>query len=116
MKILADENLNSLFILDLRGAGYEVLSISESFVGIPDTEVATLAGNEESILITEDKDFGELIFAHKISKITIVFLRYQKSEIELVRSQLLEIIGLYYEKDGHYFITIARGRIRISEL
>lgn len=114
--IIADENLNRLFINDLRSQGLNVSSVQEQFSGITDRDVANLANATKSILITEDKDFGELVFAYNITKITIVFLRYQKSEIELVRKQLVEVINAYKEKDGHYFITIARGKIRVSTL
>ncbi len=116
MKILADENLNGLFITDLRNAGYEVLSVRENLGGITDPEVAALADEANAMLITEDKDFGELIFAYKTVKITVVFLRYRKPEIELLRRQLLQVIESYKNKEGHFFITIARGKIRITEL
>jgi predicted nuclease of predicted toxin-antitoxin system len=116
MKILADENLNGLFIADLRRAGYEVLSIREELGGIADPEVAALASGANALLITEDKDFGELIFAYQTVKITIVFLRYRKAELEMMRRQLQQAIEFCKEKEGHFFITIARGKIRITEL
>jgi septum formation topological specificity factor MinE len=56
------------------------------------------------------------MLAHKISKITIVFLRYQKEELDSIRKQLLEVIQMYIEKEGQFYITIARGRARIIEL
>lgn len=116
MKILADENLNALFIEDLRTQGYQVLSIRETSFGIPDTDVAVLAGDQDSILITEDKDFGELIFAHKAVKISVVFLRYRKEELQLVRKQILQVLQLYHDRSGHFFFTISRGKIRVTEL
>ncbi|HLP93608.1 MAG TPA: DUF5615 family PIN-like protein [Saprospiraceae bacterium] len=114
--ILADENLNFRFISDLREAGYEVLSVYEQFRGISDTSVVTMAMQEKAVLITEDKDFGELVFAHKIARLTIVFLRYNKIDIDEIRALLLTVIEKYVTKDSNYFITIARGRIRVTEL
>lgn len=114
--ILADENLNYQFVLELREAGYEVLSITEEYGGISDPAVLDLALKEKAILITEDKDFGELIFAHKVARLTIVFLRYSKTELAFVRRQLLFVIKEYVGKEGHYFITIAKGKIRITTL
>lgn len=116
MKILAAENLHALLIEDLRNEGYEVFSIRETSSGIADTEIAALADEAGSILITEDKDFGELIFAYKTVKITVVFLRYQKPEMEMIRQQLLQAIKFCEEKEGYFFITIARGKICITEL
>lgn len=115
--ILADENLNVQFIKDLRQEGYEVLSVYEQFRGITDPSVVALALQEKAVLITEDKDFGELVFAHKIAKLTVVFfLRYQKREVELMRSLLLQVVREYADREGNFFLTIARGKIRVTEL
>jgi len=114
--ILADENLNARFIENLRNAGFEVLSVSEQFSGIADTSVVSLAMQETAILITEDKDFGELVFAHKIARLTVVFLRYKKQEVALMQVLLLQVIQAYSIQDGNFFITIAKGRIRVTKL
>ena len=114
--ILADENLNVQFIKDLRQEGYEVLSVYEQFRGIADPSVVALALQEKAVLITEDKDFGELVFAHKIAKLTVVFLRYQKREVELMRRLLFQVVREYSDKEGNFFVTIARGKIRVTEL
>lgn len=114
--ILADENLNAQLIHDLREVGYQVLSVREQFGGIPDPSVIAMALQEKAVLITEDKDFGELVFAHKIARLTIVFLRYQKREVELVRRLLMQVVKEYTVKQGNFFVTIARGKIRVSEL
>ena len=65
--ILADENLNARFIDDLREEGYPVLSVYAKFRGYFDTSVVSLAMQEKAVLITEDKDCGELVVAHKIA-------------------------------------------------
>ena len=114
--ILADENLNARFIENLRDSEYEVLSVSEQFSGISDISVVSLAMQEKAILITEHKDFGELVFAHKIARLTVVFLRYKKQELESMQELLLQVMRTYFTKDGNFFITIARGRIRVTEL
>lgn len=58
MKIIADENLNDLFVVDLRAVGCDVLSIREEYSGISDREVVSLTKAADLMLITEDKDFG----------------------------------------------------------
>lgn len=54
--------------------------------------------------------------AYNITKITIVFLRYQKPDIDQIRKLLLEVIETYQDKEGHYYITITKGKIRVSTL
>lgn len=114
--ILADESLNVQFIHDLRNSGYEVFSIQEEKNGISDISVVDLALEKEAVLITEDKDFGELVFAHNVPKLTIVFLRYKKIELDQIRRLLLQAVDEYALKNGHFFITIARGKIRVTSL
>ena len=63
-----------------------------------------------------DKDFGELIFAHQIKRITIVFLRYKKEDLPITRQTLRQVIAEYYPKHGKYFITINAKKVRITTL
>lgn len=62
MRLCANENLPEECILQLRASGHDVLWIRQARPGIPDTEVLTLAYAESRLLITFDKDFGELVF------------------------------------------------------
>lgn len=59
MIFLADENLDFPIISALRNAGYDVLSVLELSPSIDDNEVLKIANNENRILLTSDKDFGE---------------------------------------------------------
>ena len=60
-RFLADENISFVIIDKLRAAGFEVRAIIEAHAGASDTEVLDIAGNEGRILVTEDRDFGELV-------------------------------------------------------
>ncbi len=59
---------------------------------------------------------NELVFAHKAVTLTIVFLRYQEPELTLMRQLLLQVVSEYINKKGNFFVTIARGKIRVTEL
>lgn len=96
--IIADENLHQLFIDQLITAGFDVFSIRDKLGGIPDYEVASFARYKKGLLITEDKDFGELVYAHNLRGVSIVFLRYDKTDLERVGSNLLKIVEQYHEK------------------
>ena len=60
MRLLADENIPKLAVDVLRDRGHEVVWVRQNAPGIPDREVLSLAQAEERLLITCDKDFGEL--------------------------------------------------------
>lgn len=114
--IIADENLHQHFIDRLSANGFDVFLVREELSGISDYEVAALAKYKQGVIITEDKDFGELVFAHNIRGISVVFLRYDKADIEQVCGGLLRIIGEYSDKADNFFITITATKTRISQL
>ena len=60
MRILADENIPRTAVQRLRDDGHDVLWISESCPGASDEAVIALAIDEHRIIITFDKDFGEI--------------------------------------------------------
>ena len=62
MKFLADENLDAPIVKELRANGFDVLFILESHSGIDDEDVLSIAKSQDRLLITQDKDFGELVF------------------------------------------------------
>jgi len=63
LKLLADECIDRQIVNRLRQEGHKVLLyVAEMESGITDDEVLNLANREKSILLTADKDFGELIF------------------------------------------------------
>lgn len=73
--IIIDENVGQELINQLVGFGYEVYSIREHQQGISDNLVIEIAKLKKGVLITEDKDFGELIFSHDIKDCSVIFLR-----------------------------------------
>jgi len=67
MRFLAGANVSRLVILRLRAAGHDVISVSETFPPrTPDEQVLSAAQASDSILITEDRDFGELVIRQKV--------------------------------------------------
>lgn len=67
MRFVADENLDRSVIERLRSVGHEVVSVAEMEPGISDEAVLATANARSAMLITEDKDFGELAFRRGLS-------------------------------------------------
>ncbi len=79
MKLLANENFSYKSIYYLKEKGYDVLSIGMDNPGITDSEIMTIAINEERTIITFDRDYGELIFHHNYKpKKGVIYLRLDK--------------------------------------
>lgn len=74
---LADEGVDFRIVAALRGLGYQVQSVAEDSPGIPDPEVLALAVDRDAVLITEDKDFGEMVFQKRLCSQGVLLLRLQ---------------------------------------
>jgi predicted nuclease of predicted toxin-antitoxin system len=92
--IIADENVDFSIIKAIRNLGIEVCSVSESHSGISDPQVIQLSLDSKQIILTEDKDFGEWVYAHNITGISVIFLRYDFSETAAIRSILVELLQM----------------------
>jgi len=114
--ILADENLHQAYVNALVDSGYVVERVVAVQRGASDEQVIELASAATAILITEDKDFGELVFAHQMAKVTVVFLRYRLTELPVMIQNLLRVIEEYASKEGRYFIVVTSSRIRVRSI
>ena len=88
MRFLADESCDVIVVDGLRAAGHDVLAIAEASPGTDDVEVIRLAVSEQRILLTEDKDFGQLVFAQRERAGGILFLRYPSSAREQIAREV----------------------------
>lgn len=108
MRLLADENVPYPSVRLLREAGYDVVSMSELAPGAPDPEVLRRAQAEGQVLITFDRDFGELVY-HKGAPAPrgIIYFRFVPTDPEeparfhaaLFGSEEIEWIGRFTVAD-----------------
>lgn len=112
MMVLADEGLNGNLVRALREEGHLVDWIKETNIGMTDEDIITLAKQNNQVLITEDKDFGEWIFAHRLSGLTIIFLRYNKEDYDTILSFLKLALNTIETGGKNEFITINKNKVR----
>ncbi len=75
MKWVADENIDRQIVAALRADGYHVVYVPESIPRASDEQVLTLASNESALLLTADKDFGELVYRQGRASAGVVLIR-----------------------------------------
>lgn len=114
--IVFDENVEFYWINFFRKAGFLTLSIAKEFAGISDREVVKVVELHKGILITEDKDFGELVFSHGIQNVSVVLLRYDQPDHKQIEGALQQVINDYYKSSGSWFITITKRKVRIRSI
>ena len=114
MKLIADESVDFGIIKALRANNFEVLSILEASPGIDDNSVLSIANKEKSILLTEDKDFGELVFRLQQSHYGVILLRLNGLSIEQKVDTALKFIKANISKMPNAFSVISPNQLRIK--
>lgn len=113
--ILADENVHGFIIKTLREAGFEVISVGETASGIKDENVIQLALQYDYLLLTEDKDFGEWVFAHHVKDLSVLFLRYSFNEFQEIAHTVVNLLKTQ-TLERPFFATITPQKIRVRKL
>jgi predicted nuclease of predicted toxin-antitoxin system len=114
MQFLADESCAMPVIKALREAGHDVLAISEIARGASDDQVLELAVKQKRVLITEDRDFGELVYARGRSSAGVVLLRFHSRALQVKAATLIEAISKLGSRLEGSFTVVEPGRMRIS--
>jgi predicted nuclease of predicted toxin-antitoxin system len=116
MRVLADENFPRSALEALRKAGWDVFSIAKECPGVPDEEVAALCAEQQRILFTFDKDFGELIFRRGLPAGSgVVLFRITPESPEEAADVALALVESQPDLRGS-FCVVTRDRIRIRPL
>jgi len=106
MKFLLDENIGKYVAVYLQKLGNTTSRIREINPGIEDVEVLALAVLEDIVLITSDKDFGQLIFQEKLPHKGIIFLRLKDESTSNKIRALNDILSKHLPLNQD-FITIS---------
>jgi predicted nuclease of predicted toxin-antitoxin system len=77
-----------------------------------DIDIIEIARKNKQIIITEDKDFGEWVFSHQITGLTVIFLRYDKEDYPVIISFLKDTLKTGEFVNTDQFITINKNKIR----
>lgn len=116
VNIVADENVNYGIISALRQNDWNVVAVADEHRGITDADVLGLARRHEAVLITEDKDFGEWVFAHHATDVGILLLRYSNKPVDVIVGKLLIVLRIHGERLRRRFVVITPEKIRIRDL
>lgn len=116
MRFLANENIPGIVVESLRKNGHDVDWIRESAPGVDDATVLRQATNERRILLTQDKDFGELAFRAGLSaECGVVLSRIPPDSPDFLCRSLVAALESREDWPGH-FAVIESNRIRLRPL
>lgn len=116
MKFLADECCDLSTVTFLRNEGHDVAYMPEIEPGISDSDVLSKAFDEKRILITEDKDFGTLVYRLKKPARGIILLRFHPKDHDSKLSQIKKLTDRFSSKLSGNFIVADSKKVRIRPL
>ena len=116
LRLLADENLARALVEALRSDGHDVAWIREIRRTMPDGDVLALAQRDQRILITADKDFGDLVFRARLAADAgVILLRTVEAGPDVIVHRVLESLATDTVWAGH-FVVIDEDRVRVTPL
>ncbi len=111
---LADESCDFTVVRALRAAGYDVMAVSEVMNRSDDRELIEWASREQRVLLTEDKDFGWLVFASQVASPGVILIRYPVYARATLAQVILQLVVEQGEQLAGAFVVVQPGHIRIS--
>ena len=113
MKFLVDECIGPTVAKWLKQKGYDALSIYDEIPGIDDNAVLNKALTQNRVLITCDKDFGEMIFKNKMQHCGILLLRLIDDKPASKINILESILENYRQDLVNNFVVVTEKTVRI---
>ena len=116
MRISANENVSGTVIRELRDKGHDIFSAKESMAGSSDEAILARAQAEDRVVVTHDKDFGELAYRFGLpSSCGVVLIRLSGKNSETDNKHVVHVLESRDDWAGH-FTVVEYGRLRMRPL
>ena len=115
MDFVADESCAGPVIRALRAAGHDVIAIAEFASGTPDEQVLKQALGEGRVLITEDADFGELVYARGVPSAGVIFVKFENRARAAKPTAVVEAVVKLDARLRDSFTVVSPGRVRVAK-
>jgi len=116
MRLFADENVARAIVRWLRTEGHDVLYAAEAAPGESDPVWLQRAEAEQRLLLTSDKDFGELVFRDRLNSYGVVLLRLEELPLTERLARLETAWSVVEANPAGKFIVIGEHKVRVRAL
>ncbi len=113
MNLVADESVDQRIIEGLRLAGHKIVSVAEEAGGSADDQVLALAETHGTVLLTADKDFGELVYRQQLAHRGVILLRQAGLSIEARVEAVRAILEAHADEVAGSLTVISPASARI---
>ncbi len=114
LKFLADESCDYSVVRALRAEGYDVLAVCEVMQRSIDKDLIAQANREQRVLLTEDKDFGWLVFVSYAKSAGVILIRFPGNARNTLAQTITQLVKDNGEQISKAFVVVQPGHIRIS--
>jgi predicted nuclease of predicted toxin-antitoxin system len=114
LRFLADESCDFAIVRALRAEGYDVLAVSEVSQRSDDRELIEQAHREKRILLTEDKDFGWLVFVSYAESAGVILVRFPGDARQTMVQMVQKLVHEQGERLVGVFVVVQPGYVRVS--
>lgn len=112
MKFLADVNIEKLVVAEVRNLGYDIVWIAEENPYLDDISIFKIAQKESRVLLTNDKDFGEIVFRQKLISSGIVLFRIKGQDTMEKLKLFRKVLIFHNDRISKHFVVISKEKIR----
>lgn len=113
MKFVVDESSGQSVVNELRRLGHDAISIQELFPGMDDPPILEIAVDDDRIVITNDKDFGELVYRSGMPHVGIVLFRLDDEGVGNRVRMMKKVLQACGDKLIGSFTVASERKIRI---
>jgi predicted nuclease of predicted toxin-antitoxin system len=116
MRFAADAHISLEMVRMIRELGHDCLDGSSIPLRMPDVDVLRAAAADDRVVVTADKDFGELVFLHRIACPGVILIRLGGAEeagrVARVRVVWPDVVGALPGS----FVMIGEHHVRVRPL
>ncbi len=115
MNFVADESVDHPIVTRLRELGHQVVAVAEVAPRSDDTDVLRRSAEGGAVLLTGDKDFGEMIFRQRLHSAGVILLRLSGLSREAKIEAVVDAIGRHGSHLKGRFAVLSPGQLRIRD-
>lgn len=112
LRFLVDETTGMSVAQFLRSLGYDTVSVGQWRPSATDQEVLEKAYRENRVLVTNDKDFGLLVYYSRHPHVGVVLLRLRDESLPTKRKVIQTLLRYHAGRLKGRFVVVSETKVR----
>ena len=114
MRFLVDASSDARFVTHLRSLGHDVTRVGTDYdARLADTEILAIAHRERRVLITDDRDFGDLVYRRRQPHAGVIYLRLSTTVFAVRRDRVDQVLASHSDQLDR-FLVVTEDDVRVG--